>query len=126
MNPSQKVEVGKTGVHVTRLGVGGAALAGLYSDVTDDAASATIHHNLSLGLNFFDTAPLYGHGKSELRLRRTLAAYPRSSFVIAAKVGFALVPEDPSRIESMFESPLPFQPVNDFFRLISHPIPEEF
>jgi D-threo-aldose 1-dehydrogenase len=114
MNPLQKTALGITNVEVTCLGVGGAALGGLYTDVTEDAASATIHRNLSLGLNFFDTAPLYGHGKSELRLGKALAAYSRSSFVIATKVGFALVPEDPRSIESMFQNPLAFQPVNDF------------
>ena len=52
---------------------------------------------LELGLNFFDTAPLYGHGKSELRLGRALAGRPRDSFVVATKVGRVLVPEDPAK-----------------------------
>jgi len=114
MNPLQKIALGNTNVEVTCLSVGSAALGGLYSDVAEDAAIATIHHNFSLGLNFFDTAPLYGHGKSELRLGKALVAHSCSSLDIATKVGFALIPEDPSKIESMFENPLPFQPVKDF------------
>jgi hypothetical protein len=47
MNPVGKIKLGTTAVEVTLLGVGGAALGGLYSDVTEDAASV-------LSLNYID------------------------------------------------------------------------
>lgn len=115
MNPISKVALGKTQVHVTRLGLGGSALGGLYKDISDETAIELVHRTLGLGLNFIDTAPLYGHGKSELRLGSALKAVPRQSYVLATKVGRLLVPEDPSKLESIwFENPSPFLPVFDF------------
>jgi D-threo-aldose 1-dehydrogenase len=95
--------------------MGGAPLGGLYRDVSEADAAATVERALELGLNFFDTAPLYGHGKSELRLGRALAGRARDSFVVATKVGRVLVPEDPARVESpSFDRPAAFRPVFDF------------
>ncbi len=112
-----KAPLGKTALRVTRLGMGGAPLGGLYRDVSEADAAATVERALELGLNFFDTAPLYGHGKSELRLGRTLAGRARDSFVVATKVGRVLVPEDPARVESHgFDQPAAFRPVFDFSR----------
>ncbi len=117
MNPLEKVELGKSGLKVTRLGVGGTPLGGLYRDISEDAASATVEHALALGLNLFDTAPLYGSGKSETRMGRVFAKHPRSSFVVATKVGFALVPIDPKSNEEIFfpfENAPPLRPANDY------------
>lgn len=91
---------------VTRLGVGGCPIGGLYVDMTEDAATRTIERAFALGLNFFDTAPLYGSGKSESRLGQVLFRHDRASFAIATKVGFALVPIDPNSNEEIF---FPFQ-----------------
>ena len=82
---------------VTRLGLGGASLGGLYKDMPDETAVATVRRALELGVNFIDTAPLYGHGKSELRLGRALAGQPRDSYILATKVGRLLEPEGPSK-----------------------------
>jgi D-threo-aldose 1-dehydrogenase len=115
MNPLEKVPLGKTDVRVTRLGMGGAALAGLYRDSAEETATATVHRALELGVNFIDTAPLYGHGKSELRLGRALAGRARDRFVLASKVGRLLVPAGAKPVESIwFENPAPFEPVFDF------------
>jgi D-threo-aldose 1-dehydrogenase len=115
MNPLGKASIGKTGLRVTHLGLGGGPLGGLYRDIPDADATATVQRALEGGLNFVDTAPLYGHGKSELRLGRALAGRPRDSFVVATKVGRVLVPEDPARVESpWFDRPAAFRPVFDF------------
>jgi D-threo-aldose 1-dehydrogenase len=115
LNPISKVALGKTQVHVTRLGLGGSGLGGLYQDISDETAFGLVHRTLELGINLIDTAPLYGHGKSELRLCSALKAVPRQSYVLATKVGRLLVPEDPSKLESIwFENPSPFLPVFDF------------
>jgi D-threo-aldose 1-dehydrogenase len=95
--------------------MGGGALGGLYQDVTDETAAATVRRALELGVNFFDTAPLYGHGKSELRLGGALAGRPRDSYVLATKVGRILEPEDPDKVKSIwFQNLPPFKPVFDF------------
>ena len=47
---------------VTRLGFGGASIGGLFRAVEDAEAVATVRHAWSLGVRYFDTAPLYGYG----------------------------------------------------------------
>jgi D-threo-aldose 1-dehydrogenase len=115
MDPLQKVQVGKTGLRVTRLGLGGAPLGGLFEDVQGESAVATIRRALELGINFFDTAPLYGHGKSEKWMGQGLAGTPSDSRVLATKVGRVLEPVEPGTLEKdEFDNPAPFKPVFDF------------
>jgi D-threo-aldose 1-dehydrogenase len=59
----------------------------MYGDIKPEQAYETVHRALDLGINFFDTAPLYGHGRSEERLGAALAGVPRNSYVLATKVG---------------------------------------
>ncbi|TAM81150.1 MAG: aldo/keto reductase [Acidobacteria bacterium] len=111
----QKVQIGKTPLRVTRLGLGGAPLGGLFEDVQGEAAVATIRRALELGINFFDTAPLYGHGKSEKWMGRGLAGVPSGSRVLATKVGRVLDPVEPDTMEKdEFDNPAPYKPVFDF------------
>jgi len=115
LNPLQKAQLGRTGFYVTRVGMGGAALGGLYHEVQEAAALATVKRAIDLGINFIDTAPLYGHGKSEIFLGKSLAGISRSKFALATKVGRILVPVKPDELpEDEFENPEPFQPVFDF------------
>ena len=94
MHPLEKAALGRSGLQVTRLGLGCAAIGGLYGDIPDDQATQVVHKALDLGLNLFDTAPLYGSGKSEERLGRALRDVPRDSYVLASKVGRLLVASD--------------------------------
>jgi D-threo-aldose 1-dehydrogenase len=70
-----------------RLGLGCAPLGNLFSAVSNSDAAATVDAAWELGIRFFDTAPLYGHGLSEQRLGAALAGRPRDSYVLATKVG---------------------------------------
>ena len=117
MDPSEKVPLGKTTLAVSRLGLGGGPLAGYYRDVPEEQAIATIHRALALGVNLLDTAPLYGCGKSEIRMGRALSGRQREAFVLATKVGRVLLPVDP--VEGAepycgYENPLQYRPVFDF------------
>lgn len=115
MHPLEKAALGRSGLQVTRLGLGCAAIGGLYGDIPDDQATQVVHKALDLGLNLFDTAPLYGSGKSEERLGRALHDVPRDSYVLASKVGRLLVAnDDGQRDGSIFDNPPPFKPVFDF------------
>ena len=106
MNVSDKAEIGQSGLMVSRLGLGGAPLAGLFQGVSAEQASDTIERYLDHGLCFFDTAPLYGSGLSETRLGGVLSRQDRDSFVLASKVGRLLVP-DPDRPNDLWSEDLP-------------------
>lgn len=115
MDPLERKTLGSSGLQVTRLGLGCAALGGLYGDIPDQQAHAVVHKALDLGLNLIDTAPLYGSGKSEIRLGQALQGVPRDNYVLASKVGRVLEPtDDEDRGMDIFGDPPPFKPVFDF------------
>jgi aryl-alcohol dehydrogenase-like predicted oxidoreductase len=58
-----------------------------WKNLTDEEATNMINKSLDLGVNFFDTAPNYGHGTSELRLGKALKKTDRSKIVINTKFG---------------------------------------
>jgi D-threo-aldose 1-dehydrogenase len=86
--------LGRRGVEVTRLGLGGAPLGNMFTPLDEATADATVVAAWEAGIRCFDTAPFYGHGLSEERLGRVLRAYPRDEFVLSSKVGRLLVPDD--------------------------------
>jgi D-threo-aldose 1-dehydrogenase len=117
MNPIEKVGIGRTELRVTCLGFGGVPLGGLYKDVSEEEAGATIRRTLALGINYFDTAAIYGFGKSEIRLGHELARCDRDAIVVATKVGYTLVPEDGGRDEKVFhrfDNVPPLRPIFDY------------
>ena len=63
-----RARLGASGVEVTRLGFGAAPIGNLFAPVSDADAGAAVDMAWQLGVRFFDTAPLYGHGLSERRL----------------------------------------------------------
>ncbi len=98
MDPLEKVAIGNQGCEVTRLGLGGAPLSGmvlgdgLFGGTASDEAKRIIRRALELGINYFDTAPLYGAGRSEVRYGAALKGIDRASFAISTKVGRVLEP----------------------------------
>jgi D-threo-aldose 1-dehydrogenase len=84
---TERVDLGRTGLRVTRLGFGAAPIGGLYEAVADADAQATIERAWELGIRTFDVAPLYGYGAAERRLGAALAGRPRDEFVLSTKVG---------------------------------------
>jgi D-threo-aldose 1-dehydrogenase len=110
---AQRARLGRTRLEVTRLGLGCAPLGNLFAAVADDEAHAVVAAAWDAGVRFFDTAPLYGHGLSEIRLGRALTDRPRHEYVIATKVGRVLVP-DPTPPDVGFVDVPPFSPRFDF------------
>lgn len=96
MYPDELVRLGRTGLRVTRLGLGSAPLGNLFQPVEEGEAEATVARAYDLGVRYFDTAPLYGVGLAEQRLGRALRRYPRQSFVLSTKVGRLLRPQPPA------------------------------
>ena len=107
--------IGRTGLHVPVLSFGGVPLGGLFTEVSDADARQAVAAALQRGIDFFDTAPLYGHGLSEHRLGESLRALPRSAFILSSKVGRLLRPRsDPGPGSELFAAPLPFDCVYDY------------
>ena len=79
--------VGSTDVEVTELGFGGASLGELFIAVPEQDALATIDAAWDAGIRYFDTAPWYGRGLSELRTGSGLRDHPRDEFALSTKVG---------------------------------------
>lgn len=73
------------------LGLGCAPIGNLYVPVAEEAAEATVEEAYRRGVRFFDTAPHYGAGVSEVRLGRALAGVDRDSVSIATKVGRRII-----------------------------------
>jgi D-threo-aldose 1-dehydrogenase len=118
MNPAEQVRLGATNVSVTRIGLGTAALGGLFEAVDEATAIDTVERAYERGIGFFDTAPLYGHGLSERRLGRALAAHPRDEFTLATKVGRLLRADalpDESQLSGGLERWKGVPPVNPIF-----------
>jgi len=86
--------LGSTDVAVSRLSLGGTPFGDMYAPVEDDQAVATVHAAFDAGVRYFDTAPLYGVGKSERRLGAGLRGLPRDQFVVSTKVGRMLQDQD--------------------------------
>jgi D-threo-aldose 1-dehydrogenase len=75
----------------SRVGLGGAPLGNLFSEVPEADAAATVEAAWDAGWRYFDNAPHYGLGLSERRMGEVLRAKPRDEFVLSTKVGRLLV-----------------------------------
>jgi D-threo-aldose 1-dehydrogenase len=113
VNPFESVAIGNTGATVTRLGLGGAGLSGMvladgiYQGSGFDEALRIIRRAYELGIRHFDTAPLYGMGRSEVRYGSVLGELPRDSFSLSTKVSRRLVPEDPTDLTPRGDDDIP-------------------
>ena len=65
--------LGRSGVEVTELALGGAAIGNLYAEVDEATAAATVDAAWNGGIRLFDVAPHYGLGLAERRLGAALA-----------------------------------------------------
>jgi len=80
-------KLGRAGFNISRVGFGGLVISGFHYGKTKNQQSiAAVRRALELGVNFFDTADVYGFGHSERILSKGLGKY-RKKVVIATKVG---------------------------------------
>ncbi|MEW2401275.1 aldo/keto reductase [Streptomyces sp. NPDC046862] len=92
MRADDLVPLGRTGLRVSRLGLGLASLGGLFAPVPEEQAAATLDRAWQLGIRLYDTAPVYGYGRSEARTGAALANRPRDAYVLCTKVGRIIEP----------------------------------
>jgi aryl-alcohol dehydrogenase-like predicted oxidoreductase len=79
--------LGRSGIEVTALGMGCWAIGkARWGDVKDENSITALHRAVELGVNFFDTADVYGDGHSE-RLLSQIIKGRREKLVIASKFG---------------------------------------
>lgn len=86
--------LGRSGVEITGLAFGAAAIGNLFTAVTEEQAHDAVSAAWDTGIRYFDTAPHYGIGLSERRLGAVLREHPRSAYTISTKVGRRLEPTD--------------------------------
>jgi len=87
-------ELGRTGWKVSEISFGAWAIGGAWGDVDDKESLAALHTALDGGVNFFDTADVYGDGRSE-RLLAKLKKERREKFYITTKTGRRLPKQTP-------------------------------
>ena len=86
--------LGRTGWQVSEISFGAWAIGGAWGDVDDRESLAALHAALDGGVNFFDTADVYGDGRSE-RLFARLKKDRKEKFYIATKAGRRLPTQTP-------------------------------
>jgi D-threo-aldose 1-dehydrogenase len=90
MHHSDRVRL-RTGLEVSRLALGTAAFGGLFASVSNQQCYETLHAAVDAGINFIDTAPHYGKGRSEVRVGNAVKDIDSSQLVISTKIGRLLV-----------------------------------
>ena len=81
----QKRRLGRTGLEVSVLGYGAGAVGGLFTKGAAADQERAIARAIEAGINYFDTAALYGNGESEKNLGRVLKAL-KADVVVGTKV----------------------------------------
>src|SRR4051812_39511727 len=115
MNKFPSRPLGRTGLCLTTLGLGAAALAGLYEPVDGATAAATLQAAWEQDLRFIDTAPFYGYTRSERRVGAFLEGRRRAGYVLSTKVGRVMSPDGNVQAGSDgWADPLPYRPVFDY------------
>ncbi len=88
-------DLGRTGWKVSVMSFGSWAIGGAWGSVDDDNSFAALHRAVDLGVNFFDTADVYGDGRSERLVARLRQERPEEIHV-ATKAGRRLDPHTAS------------------------------
>jgi aryl-alcohol dehydrogenase-like predicted oxidoreductase len=91
--------LGRSGIKVSAIGLGLMSMSGVYGNANDDESIATIHYALDQGINFLDSADMYGWGHNELLLGRALRGR-RDGVIVATKFGQVKTPEGKQDVDS--------------------------
>ena len=83
----QYQQLGRTDLTVSRIGFGAWAIGGDWGTVDDEQSMAAMHAAIDAGVNFIDTADVYGDGRSERLVARLRRERPGDTIHVATKAG---------------------------------------
>ncbi|EZH66706.1 D-threo-aldose 1-dehydrogenase [Bacillaceae bacterium JMAK1] len=86
-----------------KIGFGTAPLGNMFRDIPEKEWTETVQSVWDHGIRYFDTAPLYGAGLSEIRLGEVLSNYNRNDYILSTKVGRLISDEKEENKEGLFE-----------------------
>lgn len=92
MKPDAKNKFGRVDLEVTAFGFGTAPVGNIFREIDEKTSDAMFQTAWDAGVRYFDTAPMYGHGLSELRTGHSLRWKDLDDFVLSSKVGRILKP----------------------------------
>lgn len=84
--------LGKTGMQVAEVSFGAWAIGGSWGEVDDKESIAALHRAVDMGVNFIDTADVYGDGRSERLIAQLRRERPGETIYVATKAGRRLNP----------------------------------
>jgi D-threo-aldose 1-dehydrogenase len=99
MKVSDKRRFGRTNLEVTTFAFGTAPIGNIFKPIDEQVSDGMIQSAWDAGIRYYDTAPMYGHGLSELRTGHSLRWKERDDFVLSSKVGRILKPKRRSEID---------------------------
>jgi aryl-alcohol dehydrogenase-like predicted oxidoreductase len=88
-------DLGQTGMRVSEISLGTWAFGDGWGTVSEDDALGALNRAVDLGVNFLDTADVYGDGRSEKLIGRLLKDRPNDEILVATKAGRRLEPHTP-------------------------------
>ena len=80
-------KLGRSPLQVSALGLGLMSMSGIYGNADDDQSISVIHHALDHGVNFLDSADMYGWGHNEDAARQGAEGPARPGAIVATKFG---------------------------------------
>jgi aryl-alcohol dehydrogenase-like predicted oxidoreductase len=90
--------LGKSGIKVSALGLGLMSMSGVYGNANDEESIRVIHYAIDQGMNFLDSADMYGWGHNETLLGRALKGR-RDKVIVATKFGQVKLPDGKQSVD---------------------------